>query len=491
MKKASKRYLIFFFLIIFIATVFRFYNYEQRWGLAYDQAHDALVARHALEANKIPLVGPFSSAGPFQTGGIWYWLIMIGTAIAPSSVITPWVFMTILSIFYIGLLMYVGRKLVDGNFSLILGSIASFSTAQIGQAVNLTNQGPLALASLLAIWAMINYVRDKNKKNLFFLGTAVALAPTIHLQGISLGLLLPVTFLIAGLPPITYLPYLFLGLFIPLIPLIIFDLKNNLVNSGHMITYYLYDQYKISLDVLGRRWLTYIGVFWPKSLSLIIGGNIILGYFIATIATIIIILEYFKKKLTKEWLIITFTFLVIFIVIRYIRTPIFDSYLVLLHTFIFLLTSYVIYFVIKKNLYVGALLCLIVLFGTTQRTIAEVMYSKKNFTAEESITIKEHLVDLFPDQKFALYDLEYKTADKSLPLSLYLDTDKKLFDSGKRIGVADVSRRDYPMKKIFTMQSGTIIFDLSSSSSADLLRNGWVFVNSSAIYKATEDWNSK
>ena len=51
------------FLIIAIACFLRFYNYDNRWGLAYDQAYGAIVGKYALTEGKIPLVGPFSSAG--------------------------------------------------------------------------------------------------------------------------------------------------------------------------------------------------------------------------------------------------------------------------------------------------------------------------------------------------------------------------------------------------------------------------------------------
>src|SRR5690348_1605926 len=78
-------------IILLIAVFFRFYNFDHRYGLAYDQAHDALVARSALEQHKLPLLGPFSSAGPFVTGPEWYWFIALGTIIFPFSILTPWV----------------------------------------------------------------------------------------------------------------------------------------------------------------------------------------------------------------------------------------------------------------------------------------------------------------------------------------------------------------------------------------------------------------
>ena len=136
----SHRFGVCVFFILIFATVLRFYNYENRWGLAYDQAHDSIVARYALENYKTPLVGPFSSAGPFQTGGEWYWFIMVATVFYPNAVITPWVVLTLLHVLFVLLIIFVGKELVNKKFGLIVGLLATVSTAQIAQATNLTNQ---------------------------------------------------------------------------------------------------------------------------------------------------------------------------------------------------------------------------------------------------------------------------------------------------------------------------------------------------------------
>ena len=49
--------------ILLISIFLRFYNFENRWGLAYDQARDVLVAREGLNSFGLPLIGPFASAG--------------------------------------------------------------------------------------------------------------------------------------------------------------------------------------------------------------------------------------------------------------------------------------------------------------------------------------------------------------------------------------------------------------------------------------------
>src|SRR3989338_5083739 len=141
-------YILLFFILI-LASFLRFYNYNNRWGLAYDQAHDVLVARYGVQNLKIPLVGPFSSAGPFQTGGEWDWFIMLGTLLNFNSVIAPWIFLTFISVVFVALISLFGKEFKGSVFGLLLGFITAVSPAQISQSTNLTNQSLLALTTLL------------------------------------------------------------------------------------------------------------------------------------------------------------------------------------------------------------------------------------------------------------------------------------------------------------------------------------------------------
>src|ERR1700690_3767990 len=89
------------FFILVLSIFLRFSRYSDRWGLADDQAHDAVVSRYAVTHQKVPLLGPFSSAGAFQTSGAWYWFIMIGTALYPMSVVSPWVLLTLQYVLFV------------------------------------------------------------------------------------------------------------------------------------------------------------------------------------------------------------------------------------------------------------------------------------------------------------------------------------------------------------------------------------------------------
>jgi len=221
--------------ILLLAVFLRFYKYGERWGLAYDQAHDALIAHYALLNFKIPLLGPFSSAGPFQTGGEWYWLIMLGTVFAPYWVLAPWIFITFLSVVFVGFIIYVAYKIAGKQYALIAGLLAAVSTAQILQGTNLTNQTPQALLSLAAIWCFITYIKKKEIKYLLLLGLSIGFASSVHLSGVGL-IFLPVSMVLVY-RKISFkgIGLLILGAVIPWLPVFIVDFQNNFINIRHMI----------------------------------------------------------------------------------------------------------------------------------------------------------------------------------------------------------------------------------------------------------------
>lgn len=478
------------FLILILATILRFYNYNNRWGLAYDQAHDALVARYALESHKVPLVGPFSSAGPFQTGGEWYWLIMIGTAINSSQVITPWIVMTLLYIGFVIVSYFVGKDMLNKYFGLLLALLSSVSTAQVVQSTHLNNQSSLAIISLLAIWSMVKYTRTKKIKYLFFLGFFSTLGPLIHMQGALLVVLPILTLLFTGIPAVRSFIALVMGAIIPVIPIFIFDTQNNFVNIRNLMYYFIIDQYNISLDVLDRRWLTFAGVYWPRAWSYVIGGSYFISFLIFISLFFFTLHNFFRKKISKEILIIN-VFLVISVVfLRYSRVPLFDSYIVFLHPFILISTSWMIFNLIKWRWAAGVILLITVLLLNLINDFREIMASSNQSQVLANQEVKA-IKSKFPEDKFSVYSYHYKWSDKNAILSLFLSADGIINDQGKPISIVISTRSgefEYPV--LHESEGGYQVLDLSSSSSAELTRSRWVLMNPSAIYKATEEWRN-
>jgi hypothetical protein len=152
------RELILYASIILLALLLRFVRYDQRWGLAYDQARDAIIGREVLTGKSIPLIGPFSSAGNFTTGPVWYWFVIAATAVFPFAVITPWVVMTLTYILMVYVLIRIGRAIGGNTLGVILGLFAAVSPAEISQGFNLTNPSLVAVCTTIAVLAGIEYL---------------------------------------------------------------------------------------------------------------------------------------------------------------------------------------------------------------------------------------------------------------------------------------------------------------------------------------------
>lgn len=460
--------------IICLAILLRFINFSNRWGLGYDQASFAIVGKYALESLQLPLLGPFSSGGPFQTGGLWYWLIMLGNVLFPGLVIAPWIFMGVLSIIFVIGMMMTGVAL-DGPFlGILAGLITAMSTAQITQSTNLSNQTPIAVPSLLTIAAGLFYVKSKKPVGLFFVGLGIGAASAIHLQGLGLFPLVLVAIALGGVPTFTGLLLLGAGFFLPWLPVFWADAGHDWLNTKNMIRYYTIDQYTISLDVLGRRWLTFATQFIPSIWGFTIGGYAWTGKLTALISFGTAAYLFVTKKLTKPWFFILLSFVGVATVVRYARVPLYQSFVVIFHPFILLLTAGVLLFLFRIKTSIGVLFLLFLLVPTTVKNTEEISRAT-NLAASQAQRLQKTLIQTFPHEKFALFDYEFQTAGKTLALLLYLNRAGLLDPNGHRIGIS----------------SDAAIHDLQSSTSAQLAQNRWAYLDFKVIYDSVQNWWKK
>lgn len=480
--------------ILFVASLVRFYNYQNRWALAYDQAWFAVIARHALETFQIPLLGPFASGGPFQTGGEWFWIVMVGILLNPFSVISPWVFITILSIAQVGLLFLLGKELINRKFGYIAAILCAVSTSQTLQATNLTNQMTSSICATLFLLFMFRFMRSNKRRYLFLSGVSVGLSSAIHLQGILLLPALLTAVIVARVYKPKDLLLIALGLALPWVPVLIADSGNKFYNTTNMLTYFIQPQSQISYEMLGRRWLTFIGIFIPHSWGRIIGGYAVLGYIQIGIIALLFVRAFFAKTIKKEWWIILISTIIIAVCLRYIRTPIYENYITFLHPFVLLLTSWMIWTIWKVRKRVAYILLLVLCVCSVVATLIDVRGST-NITAKSSQMHMELLVEKYPGKKFLIYDYKYNNKHKSLSLVYFMQTGGFLSDDGLRIGVAQASagaQMLFAGHKAIVGRLGELqLYDLSASSSASLEKAGWLPVNPSFIYDSVQHWYKK
>lgn len=484
----SNWFFISVFCLIILSLVLRFYNYGNRWGLAYDQARDVIVAKEALQTGKIPLIGPFASAGQFVYGPQWFWVIMLFIGIFPFTVIAPWVIQTFLYVAIIPLMILIGIRIKNKLFGLILGLLTAISPAQIAQSTNLTSPSMVSIFSILSIYFFIRYIQEKKILNGFFMSFFVATAINIHFQAIGLLCLIPIAFLLSFKKSLKNFLLLLFGAIIPFIPLIIFDLKNNFFESRNLIDYYLYGQYKIFVP---NRWLTYVGIFWPTLWANIIGGQKIIGYLLIILTAIIVSYSFLKRKISKTLLGLSASFILIFILLRYYRGERFDSYFVFIHSFVLIFTALIVYSLLKFNKIIGVVAGLIIIIMSINLDI-NIIKNSGNFTSMLVNAWVKNLIERFPNNKFAVYDYQYKNIDKSLPLVLFLDSVGKIKDEGIKLGFyIATSKTHFVYPSIVGRRGGYQILDLESTTSAHLAKEEWAFINPSQIYRSTVEWYKK
>lgn len=477
-------------LIFFLALILRFYNYFERWGLAYDQAQFAIVARFALESHKLPLLGPFSSGGPFQTGGEWYWVVMTGTSLFPTSIISAWVFLTFAVSVSVLLMVYLGKIIENKTFGLIAGILITVSNVQITQSTNLTNQTPIILFSIFALIGMVKFVKSKSNWSIFLMSFSIGIASSIHIQAVALLPLIFWTLIFTKQVNVKNVLLTVLGVFLPWLPVLIADYGNNFYNTRSMLTYYSSAQGQVPYEVLGRRWLTFLGVSVPSFWANIIGGHTIWGYILILLTAIAFLYTLFKKKLSVIWWIVILSTFTMLIIVRYTRTPLFESFLIFLNPFIFLLTAKTIHVAYSFSRYVGILFLLIIAFSSVIHVREDILLAT-NTAYKTSVEWRDRLLESYPDKKFTIYDYEVRSTGQTLPFVLLLETENRIDKNGIKVGFANLSRgvkfKERPPVLIGDL--GDLQgFLLEGLSERDLKKFGWKRIDPEVIYDSVQNW---
>jgi hypothetical protein len=177
------------------------------------------------------------------------------------------------------------------------------------------------------------------------------------------------------------------------------------------------------------------------------------------------------------------------VVLRYYKGPLFDSYLVSLHPVLFVLLGWVILKIFKLSRIAGAFVLLCVIVGSLFQNYTEIRGSS-NGAAESSLKMQKILFSKFPGEKFALYDYGYNTTSYSLPLVLFLQVNNQLSDHGRRIGYGVFEKLSITSPSARFLSRDFPLFDVQSSTSAQLSRAGWAFINPSTVYRSTVEWYS-
>ncbi len=473
-------------VIVVLAIVLRFARYNERWALAYDQARDAIIAQEVLNGKPMPAIGPFSSAGNFTTGPIWYWFVVAATAIYPHAILTPWIVLTTLYVAQVILLMATGYVIGGRALAIILGLFAAVSPAQIEQGLNLTNPSLVSIFATIAVWAGITYLKSGSMKHLIILSLSIGCAFTTHYQAALLavfGLIIP----ILRRPRWTHYVAFAILAALPLIPLVHFDMTHGYYNYRGIIDYLKFGQYNVYIP---NRWLTYLGVFIPHLWSGIIGGINPVTILLVGVMALSFAIAIFARLFTPYSVSIFASLAIMIGALRFYRGERFESYFVFLHPFILTVSAWALWIIYNKQKIIGALFVAVVTVSSLSVVIPSIL-AAKNWTAWRAGQWIATLSKQYPGEQFDVYSYKSQGDTHSLALVLYLSHAQKISSTGHKIGFGALPYTLASQSRPVPENTGGLdLWDMASSSAMKISQDDWDNINPDSLYRNVVVWYS-
>lgn len=423
-------------LIILIAIILRFAFYSNRLVLNQDQARDAVIALYANRANFFPPIGPPSSAGPFNFGPWYYWVVIFLEKIIPFS-IGPWIGFTLMSVASVFFYAKTGKILAGKKGMIITGLIAAVAPGLVTSSSDMLNTVIVGFSSSLVLFFTAKFFKEEKLIWATLLGFFVGLSINFHFQ--SLGLL-SFPLLIVLINKFSLFKRFkiafssFIGLLIPFLPLIYFDIIRKGIWIKSVIEYYTVGVKKFYVPL---RWLTELRDFWPQLFGSVTTGIPKVGYLWVILGLVVVFLVLKKKiKIDNFSLALWLSLLIQVILMRSYKGPRSNEYLIAFYGSIILISSWILInlYNFKKNICV-ILLTLIIIFAS-YFNLKQIKEHQSQF--KTVFSIKKEL-DSQINGNINIF--KYKDSNMiAMPIFYLFYYQNRINDNGQSFGFCDNSR---------------------------------------------------
>lgn len=491
LKKIKKNYHILILLILIaVGVFFAFYKYPSRYVLEDETLREAIVAIEGAAQFQIPLVGAFSSSGPFTFGPLFFYQLILFSIINPSFY-APWIYIGLLYLFSIIILFKIGEELDGKSLGIILALFGALSPALVIGAIHLTVHNTITFYSLLSILLFIKVLKKKSSYWLsFFLGISLGTAISTHYQAASL-FVIPILVFLYKKREIRYFLTIIFGIFITTIPMLAFDLTNHWFNFKNTSYFFLHGK---DAFYYPNRWLFYVRDFWPSLWGNALGVSNFVAFLLMSASGILVFQKLISKKLPTSLFVISIAFIIEFIAMRYYWGERFFGYFNFLIPFIFIFSGYLlisIYKVNKLGRLISLGLIIFLVLSIYPKSIDRLKNNKLNELFYEKAGILE---ETYPKKKFSLYMCEDKGSDRTFPKAtlFILQRDNRISDKGVKIGfdlgTCAGNRKTESENLKFKEISKTGMHDISDLDSETISEIGLKQISFRTYYDSTTRW---
>lgn len=474
---------ILFVLILLGGIFFRFYGTPDRFGFDKDPTRDVLVTLYGRDHLAFPLIGPSSGIASFTFGPWYYYELIIFSMLIPSP-FAPFYFIPLLSVTLIILMYLIGRELKDKYLGLILASFAAFSPSFVGPASGLSNPNLVAPHVALGILLFVLFMKKKGNTWLALIwGLMIGIGINHHYQMIPI-LILPFIYFTLHIKKLWRWVILFLiGLILSFLPLIYFNISyhwytlegiSKFVQSGGSNNY------------IPNSWHIYLLYFWPKFFAYIFSVPVSFSLFIGIVLGVTYLYLLIKKKLSSTILILGVAFLIIFIILRYYNAERTYYYFLFLEPLLFIIVGFAlraIGFAKMGIIIMGAILAIFILLSIPENFER----TRQDSNNRNAIALAKLITDKSGSQNISIYACQQQPVDVAQGVAFLLLSEKKLSDSGLKIGFNSNSDNCHPLDSSIT-QIEQNLYNLDHLSDRILNKYGWYKINPETVYKNTVLW---
>lgn len=363
-----------FLSILFVAAILRLYKIGEYLTFLGDQGRDVLVIKRMVVDGELTLLGPITSVGSIFLGPLYYYFITPFLVLFNFNPVGPALFIVLLSLvsFYI---LY--RICVEYfSFATFVFAAILYATSPLVLTYSRFSWNPNAVPffTLLLIYSCLKVVIDKKDTWLFGAGISLGVLFQLHyltlvLVPVFLGLLYLRKFRIHP----KYYGLFFIGLFIPLVPFILFELRHQFTNTQTALRFITKSdntgQTNISIRGYGKHFEDiFVRLFWR--LVVVKNAELTKLFILSLFAGLIVWFRKLQKSKNIRQLlsakVLWIWFWVGILVFSLYQGSVYDYYFVPFFPLPFLLTGIFLAFIFQKRMFGKiisvALLCFFVVF---------------------------------------------------------------------------------------------------------------------------------
>lgn len=340
LKKFFKQYWL-LALLTLTGGFLRFYRLIPSLQFLGDQGRDALVLKRIILDHDLVFIGPITSVGDMYLGPFYYYLMAPFLWIFNFNPAGPAIATTFIGLITIPVLYFITKRMFSKKAAIYASILYAFGSVPIIQTRGAWNPNPMPLAVLIMLYSLHQSIYKKNPKTLWVFGLSLAIALQLHYMIVFLApfLIWQTTLILKNKNTRKYFYQAILAFTLLNLPLILFELKNDFLNTRGLNYYFQTNEYqkfnilKLLKDMIGRS-QEVVGMMLGFGEKTNLTRTWVTRISLATMTYFLI------KKPKKELTIIAIWILSSIATLAFFKGPVFPHYLGFVMPIVYILTGF-------------------------------------------------------------------------------------------------------------------------------------------------------